>query len=286
MFKTLHTPTPIFTSKLALERVDTSLDLDKITQSSSPVGMISVFQKYIPSFLSDLVSIQERMTSLAKFTFLMGRQDKFEYKIEHMSPMEAAEIIISVPEGFRGNLVTYGHLLNDQLVQVHTEMFQVLGAINAYMSVFITNKTQQLTMRDASREFKDHERAYEAFNNARKVFFDARFSDVSKARLMTVFDNMKNMYQIEKVMEGMKKALARYDLETLSSKVRETSELATLLKKNIDDGQVDHITAPVMATISHGLYAAARFTELVSILNYDAQVYMSCMDKLYRQIIR
>lgn len=248
----------------------------------------SIFQEYLPAFAKDLTELtlhfndQEHTTYLKDFLF---KENRALYKAKQLDYMTYGQTLISIPEGFKGQLLTYGKTLDQQLVIAFNRIENLLGYINTYLSVFLSDKDRQLSMNDVTKYFESVRKERESVIEEVQKFFDKTRSTISKERLNKVIHRFEDIKDFKPVMSSLDKQISRMDLNTIQSKINETIDLTKLIQEQLNKGEIVAITPTVSNSISNGLYESARYVEMISLLYYDTVVYMRSVNSIIDTLI-
>lgn len=248
----------------------------------------NVFQEYLPAFAKDLSELtlhfndQEHTTYLKDF---LSKENRALYKAKHLDYMTYGQTLVSIPEGFKGHLLSYGQALDHQLNTAFNRIENLLSYINTYLSVFLSDKDRQLSMNDVTKYFDTVRKERELIIETVQQFFDKNRGTISKERLNKVLHRFEEIKDFKPVMSSLDKQISKMDLNTIQSKVNETIDLTKLVQEQLKKGEIVAITPTVSNSISIGLYESARYVEMVSLLYYDTVVYMKSVNSLIDSLV-
>lgn len=192
------------------------------------------------------------------------------------------DMIIMVPEGFRGNLLSYLKTIMPLRRSMVARTEQIMGDYRDQLSMFLTNKAERETMDDYSLRTKKIAKERDSIEGEIRRHFNDRDTK-SRVRLGQVISRFSELPEIFRAAEELNQLRTNSDLSKLTSLTTEINDVFGLIKKRLDDGTIEEISGQSAKNISEGAYQTAKFMELTSIVIFNTEVMSTVISGLATQ---
>lgn len=256
-------------------------------------NVIEVFKGILP----DLVGkIKQTLESIPKYTDIIHKNKltsdiklinslnkELSDKIKLTNYVDRRELLISVPEGFKGNLVDYTILLNGLTSKIYPEANKLLTEYKFIISGFLTNKDQKISLKDYTTFFNSIKRQRENFTSDVSEFFTNN-SSTSRAKLGSVINKFSDLdIIIKNVTEAN---IVRKDniLSDISQSTNEITKVLDTIIDRVSKGDISNISGASAKNLAEGAYEIAKYIEFVSIFNYKVEQATATLLNLLSQL--
>lgn len=256
-------------------------------------NVIEVFKGILP----DLVGkIKQTLESIPKYTDIIHKNKltsdiklinslnkELSDKIKFTNYVDRRELLISVPEGFKGNLVDYTILLNGLTSKIYPEANKLLTEYKFIISGFLTNKDQKISLKDYTTFFNSIKRQRENFTSDVSEFFTNN-SSTSRAKLGSVINKFSDLdIIIKNVTEAN---IVRKDniLSDISQSTNEITKVLDTIIDRVSKGDISNISGASAKNLAEGAYEIAKYIEFVSIFNYKVEQATATLLNLLSQL--
>jgi hypothetical protein len=237
-------------------------------------NVIETFKNTVPALTAGLL---EKYKSLVVGEDLQShvQQVKLEFgklkvKLPHTSFVQAGENLVSVPEGFRGDLLSYVETLSNMAVDVFQEANKTLGEYNFALSAFITNKESKISL-------KDHTDVFVRVKERREKFTD---SNLPKLKLKDVVGRLGDLEQLVHGVDKLNVQRKSQNIKDVSAAVKKSLDMLNLIVADTKDNGMSQISGNAALNISTGAYEIGKFVEFIAIYRFRVEQLVSCVEKL------
>ena len=243
------------------------------------VGKIKQTLENIPRY-TDIIH-KNKLTSDIKLINSLNKE--LSDKIKLTNYVDRRELLISVPEGFKGNLVDYTILLNGLTSKIYPEANKLLTEYKFIISGFLTNKDQKISLKDYTTFFNSIKRQRENFTSDVSEFFTNN-SSTSRAKLGSVINKFSDLdIIIKNVTEAN---IVRKDniLSDISQSTNEITKVLDTIIDRVSKGDISNISGASAKNLAEGAYEIAKYIEFVSIFNYKVEQATATLLNLLSQL--
>lgn len=259
---------------------------------AAPASILTIFSNLIPkasTALSGIISsfsikpdAEEKEEEL---TVRNSRHKKILKVTENLPYMSYRDMVIMVPEGFNGNLVTYLKFITQLRTQLVARSEKVLDEYKIMLAIFLNNVDARKSAESYSVQTKKLQREREMIEAELAKFF--KNNDVrTRAKFGNVvsrFSELRDIFGYSEVIDRFK---TNSDLQKLLRLSEEVNDLFKLLKNKLDKNEIDMVSGTAAKNIAEGAYQTAKFLEVTSIVVYDTEVMASVVNTLAKQLER
>lgn len=260
---------------------------------SREAGIISnlseAIKNVLPNFKSKFVDISQTFAgfSSGKLLDLKSITSKQKTAIEntkYLDYMIFGDYVVSVPDGFEGDLVDYGNALKRNFPIVVKTANDALDFLDNILSSFITNKNDSKVQSENLAFYTTLKKEREHRQSDVKKFFSgsARGRSYIKAKLI-----IKRMSDIKELVD-LSNCLTDSDhikqIRALQVKVDHCASMLDMIINQIKIGQLDNITPAAGKSITTGVFEVGKLVEDAGIYYFDTQTYLTTVDKLVNVI--
>lgn len=257
-------------------------------ESNVLVNVIDTFRNVIPNLAHELV---ERLSSLTpiqdeeidQLKQLKKRFIEVSKKVEYANFLSYNKTLVSVPEGFKGNLLEFVHFLNKIAPEVFVEANKILGEYNFALSAFITNKENKISLKDHTDLFHRVQRRRDELTKGLNKFFSANTS-LSKAPLGSVLNRFADIEDLIDDSVKLETQLNKHNLQEVQEGVKKATELLSIIIKDIESKGIQNIGGNAAMNISTGAYEIGKFVEFIAIFRYRTEQTITSVTKLVDQL--
>ena len=265
---------------------DIELQLKRLSlEANFSTNVIEIFHNLLPDLKSKIEETRAHLLSDSKNSVvnsnLLPEYKELEKKITHYSYLDYVKTAVSVPEGFRGNLLAYITELNELLVVMYNEAQESLLDEHTRLAYFISNKEAKFQLSDPipSRAGLDAE----VVKGRLSVYFPAS-APIAKVYLGTTIANFAELEPLAIKSTALAKCLSGQNMVKLTNDIHTVTSLIDIIVKTITDGQISNLGGVVSSRIGESIYKVARIVELFSVVRFKAEGGLKASEDLLRHL--
>lgn len=260
--------------------------VESITSSS----MFSLFGQIIPktselikSFIPNLSQFTE---SAAKSNIKLDNKQRQEVlkAISRFSFTTYEDTLISVPEGFNGQLIPYLEVLLGQGKVVIDHGKNVVTGYNRELAMFLSNYDVRTTLKSYSQHYAAIRKEREGYHTAIESFFDKKRSTLSRQPLGSVIDRFADLEKVFLLEESLLSIKKQQDFKAIISEVQRTADMLTLIKGRIDDGSIKDASGQAVKNLTEGSYEVAKYVEYIALYGYFVESALASVNNTSEQL--
>lgn len=250
-------------------------------------NVIDVFRGILPDLTKkisetlDTLSFYKESNS-PEIKDLLSDYKDLEKKLSLINYVEKKDLLISIPEGFKGNLVDYITLLESMSNKIYPEANKLLMSYKLILTGFLTSKDQKISLMDHTNFFNSIKRDREGFISTLSSF--QTNNNASKARLTDSINKINDVDVLVKKTEIINKLRNNNSIKELVSTVSEISKLLDTIIDRVSKGDVNNISGASAKNLSEGAYEVAKYIEFVAIFNFKVEQITATTIKLVKQL--
>lgn len=257
-------------------------------EASVVSNVIETFKSIIPN-LADSIYNQYKSFSQnddnvrvivedAKLTF-----GKLKLKLPHASFVSQSKLLVSVPEGFVGNLLAYSLTLSNMSNAVFSEANKTLGEYNFALSAFISNKESKISLKDHTDIFVRTRTRREELTSNITTFFP-KDSDLSKAYLGDVIHRFGDLETLLHSVERLNNQRKEHNLAAVSESVKKSLDLLNIIINDSKNNGIAQVSGAAAQNISQGAYEIGKYVEFITVYRYRVEQLVSTIEKLMKSL--
>lgn len=213
---------------------------------------------------------REAMTDVDKYTV---NKDFIEYR----------QVLMTVPEGFSGHLLDYLKALQDiafkHIKDTHKSLEEYRVTLGSVLNSPDFRKNLQLHNRfvnDIEKSVTDSKAVIAKFITPTRM--------TSRQKIGTVITRFSEMNPIIAEATRLMEFQNSYDYRRLNNQVAEICQFLDLIKKGIDDKEIENLSPAMVRNIADGAFEIAKLVEFVAIYSYHTENALACVNNLVEQI--
>lgn len=265
---------------VALENYINTISLE----SNYLANVIDLFRNFMPEISVRIRSVSAKLTSLFEQTtttsaLIAGRERAVVKASEHLDLLLFGENFILTPENFKGKFLDYAQVLAKITQTSHKTQLNVFSDYTAILSSFITNKEDKISVQDHTKLYDSVRKEREQASKEISVFFKDQ-TGKSRQKLKSVISRFAELPELLKATEVVGVTNAKYDLKALENSVNHCADLIDLIIKQVKENSIKSVSPEAAKNIAMGAYEMAKFVEYISLLYYQASVFVNCINKM------
>ena len=263
--------------------------LDKLSLEDSVFAdSIATFNNVVPKLIDEVSQVATNIKTnlLGVFSLkkdLVSKHQKVARQLSTIKFSEIEELLISVPEGFSGDLVEYVNVLTGISSKLYSEVHETLQDYHVIISSFITNKEDQTSIKDYTYFFNRVSGYGAAVTDKLQKFFPES-STASKAYLKNVISrvaDLETLYEETLKLESTHNTANLKDIEAGLSKLLATLEI---LHKQMASQDITKVSAKAALNISKGAYELANLLRVMSAFNFQCSVTINTVSNIFTKL--
>lgn len=250
-------------------------------------NVIETFTNTLPSLAEELYT---RFTGLVVGNDLKDEvQDikltfgKLKVKLPHASYINYSKTLISVPEGFKGNLLAYVSLLSSMSTEIFQEANKTLGEYNFVLSSFITNKENKISLKDHTDLFLRIQRRREELTTDIGTFFPEG-SNLSKQYLGDAIHRFNDLEDLVQSVEKLNQQRKNQNIKDISEAVKKSLDLLKIIVDDTKNNGIAKVSGNAAMNISKGAYELGKYVEFIAIYRFRVEQIVSTVEKLMHSL--
>jgi hypothetical protein len=268
-------------------QVSVEQQLDRIAfESNFTSNLIELFKTTLPSVVQ---KIHEAVSSsfIAKepdAAVNFGRQLKGDYKslskkLETSNFINFKDMLVQVPEGFKGNFTEYLDFQDKVFNQVIANGNELLSEYSVILAAFITNKENKLSLKDHTGFYKKIQAQRVELAKGFDKFFNVN-SDSPLQRLNQIIGRFEDVEDIVDKTVKLETNTKQSNLNEIQSSVKKISGYLDILIKQVQDDSVSNVSGSAARNIAEGAFEVAKFVEFISLFHFRTEQSVQTTKKL------
>lgn len=273
----------INTSSVSIENRLEVLSLEAINVAN----VIEVFKNILPDLNVKITETLDKLSfykdnNSPEIKEILSNYKELEKKLKLINYVDKKDLLISVPEGFKGNLIEYLEIINSLSNKIYPEANKLLNNYKLILAGFLTNKDQKISLTDHTNFFNNVKKERENF-----IYTLSKYqtnNNSTKSRLRDCIDRITDVDILVKKIEIINKVRNNNNIKELVSTVDEISKLLDTIIQRVDTGDVVNISGASAKNLSEGAYEVAKYIEFVSLFNFRVEQITTTISKLVTQL--
>ena len=273
----------INTSSVSIENRLEVLSLEAINVAN----VIEVFKNILPDLNVKITETLDKVSfykdnNSPEIKEILSNYKELEKKLKLINYVDKRDLLISIPEGFKGNLNKYLDLITEISNNVYPEANKLLNNYKLILSGFLTNKDQKISLTDHTNFFNSIRVKRES--NISKLSFYQTNNNSSKAKLKDSIEKINDIDLLVKKTEIINKVRNNNSLQELVGTVQEISKLLDTVIERVSVGDIANVSGASAKNLSEGAYEVAKYIEFVSLFNFRVEQITTTISKLVTQL--
>ena len=273
----------INTSSVSIENRLEVLSLEAINVAN----VIEVFKNILPDLNVKITETLDKLSfykdnNSPEIKEILSNYKELEKKLKLINYVDKRDLLISIPEGFKGNLNKYLDLITEISNNVYPEANKLLNNYKLILSGFLTNKDQKISLTDHTNFFNSIRVKRES--NISKLSFYQTNNNSSKAKLKDSIEKINDIDLLVKKTEIINKVRNNNSLQELVGTVQEISKLLDTVIERVSVGDIANVSGASAKNLSEGAYEVAKYIEFVSLFNFRVEQITTTISKLVTQL--
>ena len=245
---------------------------------------------YLPDFKTRLseaiVDSHDQSKVYAELSKNIKYKEKQVSQVVGVIPFsEVGEMLVPVPENFKGNYIKYLDTLLELSADVYRQDLAVLKQYETMLSVFITNKEARLsTFVKEKAYFKEVSNIRNKTSMTLHTFFPKE-TGVSIARAKDIVGRMGDFTEISKKAVDLAAIHNTVDVSKINNITQSCTELLGIIIKNIENGECKDASPDAALALSEGAYTVAQYVEMISAFYYSTTVAITVADQILEKVV-
>lgn len=283
--KTLFPNNAIYinTSNISIENRLEALSLEAVNVAN----VIEVFKGILPDLTVKITETLDKLNfykdnNSPEIKDMLSNYKELENKLKLINYVEKKDLLISVPEGFKGNLIEYLEVINSLSNKIYPEANKLLNNYKLILASFLTNKDQKISLTDHTNFFNSIKKERENF-----IYTLSKYqtnNNSTKSRLRDCVNRISDVDILVKKIEIINKVRNNNNIKEIVSTVDEISKLLDTILQRVDTGDVSNISGASAKNLSEGAYEVAKYIEFVSLFNFKVEQITTTISKLVSQL--
>jgi len=268
-----------------LEFAKRKLDICK----ESYVAESIVASTTIPSFIA---GIKERSTKT--FNQFTGMSNLFsslmngfnrnikEKDLDNLNFVAFSTVLITVPEGFSGNLAMYSKVCTEVYSRIVPASIQYLDEFNRSLGIIINNKEERTAIKSYHDLYMSYKKLREDSQNLTNSFFEK--TTKSKATVGDVLSSKKDIISLLENIKSLETQVKSTNIKAIVNSVHETNDYLNMLNNTLKNDPGIKMSSQVIELLSEGSYECAMYFEYLGSLFYDVDVLINITKELMEKV--
>lgn len=262
--------------------------LDRLAfESNFITNLVDSFANVIPNLATKLLdssnSFKNNFFEKPRVKDIKTAYENSSSVVAHADFVNYSGMLVSVPEGFKGNFMEYIKLLTRMSPVVYKEANGFIAEYNFILSDFLTN-------RETKKCNISHDAAYRKITASRETnakslehYFTAK-SDSSKAKLSSVIGRFADLKELSDLAIALEKTQSVSNLQDIADGIAKTIYLLDLIKKNLEDDKITEVCGVSASSISNGAYEVAKYVEFISIFRFKCDQASASAENVLKSV--
>lgn len=231
-------------------------------------NVIETFRNLVPNLSHELHQFYDRLVAKDDIDqVIVSLNDGYktlEKKLPDATYTNLKDIVVSVPEGFKGNLLDYLKFLQHTSDTLFKDANSILGGYRSVLATFISNKEDKVSLQDYTDTYRRVKKQREEVVDQIKKFYPGTATN-SKKRLSDVVERLSEIHPMVDMSRKLNDDRHQQNLKQVSATTRECVDLLDVLVKDIQDKGSDRVSGSAARNIAEGAYEIGKFVELIAL---------------------
>lgn len=257
------------------------LSLEDIALEDLKSSFYAVVEELSSRLKSNLQSL--RIDSNGKKNLLPTDIDKKIRTAEEMTKavdfLVYGHQLVSVPEGFVGNLLDYLGVLRTHMVKFSKLEDEIIKDYSTILSTFISNRDYRQSLHRHSALFDKAKKQRELAITSVKVYFPVAAAN-SKAPLRKVMRNFKELKPLTDQAKQLDKDIQSVNLHSIQTSVQKCVSILDLILDQLKHNKIDTLSQEAASDISQGALEVGKLVQTFSLLYHDSRIAVYSVEKI------
>ena len=192
------------------------------------------------------------------------------------------DVLVSVPEGFKGDYQEYLKLLISLHQSVYKEANTVLSEYNSMLSNFITNKDAKLSNSSYVGLYKKATQQRETMSKQIGTYFTS--NDRSKVQLKQLIQRFTDVKVLTDLAIDLEKRQDPQQLTQIADATEKAIQLLGIIKDQLEADKVTQVSGISAHSIANGAYELGQFIEFVAVYHYKCNQAVTAVKNTLERI--
>jgi hypothetical protein len=253
-------------------------------ESNAIANVIATFKNIIPGLvakLSDIAKIETDTTS-DLVRHVKSEYQSLDLKLKYAKFGDYDRTLISVPEGFKGDILEYLKVMNRLMSDVYQGVQEMLLEYSTILGIFISNKDAKIDLSDyqgfTKRTAAQRQHLIESFQHW--------YPTGGVRSKTTLGSSLSRFSDIDACVQEVTRLDARHQSQNITSintAVHRCVELLNILIDQTSHGEIGQVSGPAAQAVAVGAYEVASTVEALSVFRYRTMQIMTSVDQLVSQ---
>lgn len=276
-----------FSSKFDLSVKKLLLSSEAISENSLILSSVTpIFNHYLTDLkyktshaFKEVENISSRLLKLDIFS--NSKQKAFD----NISFIDASTMLISIPEGFNGNICQYSEVMKTLYYTMTKKTTDFLTSINIELGRIINVKSNKITTENLENIYLPYQKLRLDAIEITSKFFKIG-STKSRETLGNIFDNKDDIYNTLENSNQLEKYVRSTNIKSILNLIEDTSYLLTEIENQIKIEPTIKFSPQVIQLMANGINEVAKYIEYLSTMFYDTDVLLNIVNQIYDSLIR
>lgn len=192
--------------------------------------------------------------------------------------------LVTVPEGFKGDLVAYLEVLLVGNKLIVKQAVDTVTRYNLELSQFLSNADVRSSLKSHALLYKDVRKERESHEAAVKIFFDPKNPTNSRVYLGDIMGRFVDMDRAFVLAEQLDVVKRQQNYKDLISQTQKASDMLDLIKKRVDANDIVTVSGATAKNLSEGAYEVAKYVEIVAMYGYFVDTALGSVNNIAEQM--
>lgn len=214
-----------------------------------------------------------------RFTKLTSEQQFLTKEIHTFDFIDIGELKIPVPEGFKGDLLSYCTHLDKAIKRLKNINTEVLNPFYTKLSAFLSSADAKKSLDDLSPMYKKIAKDRKEITEDIGEFFVSGALNVED-KLVNVIRRSADFHNLFDTVNQLKNDFHSIDINIIRSNVKKIEETLNIVITRQKEGDLTNASSESIKTLAFGAFEAASEVELFAIIGYKVMVLSTVIDAL------
>ena len=264
-----------------------------VLESFGTQGSFTIFRNIIPksveliqSFIPDLNRFAPNSNSEPVSQITNSERRALVGTLSKANFIDYSSTLVSVPEGFNGKLLSYLELMIDLGEDAMKNGLQIIQDYSTELSKFLSNSDIRKTMQSHDDYYKTISKIRAKHQEDIKKYFDKNKPTLSRQKFSTIFDRFGDLEKAFVLEQKLKEVKRLQNYSVIVSEIQKVSEILTLVKSRLDNGDIDEISPVVAKNLAEGAHEVGRYAEYLAMYGYLTETAIGTVKNIEEQFTK
>lgn len=255
-------------------------------ESNFAENLIGLFRNTLPNVVQKIHEVVSNSFIAKEPDGLFSNSEKLKgefhdlnKKMKFANFIQFKDVLVEVPEGFKGNFVSYLEFQDKVFTEMISNGNELLTEYSFILSAFITNKENKISLKDHTGFYRKVQSDRERLNKEFDKFFNVN-SDSPLQKLSQIVGRLEDIEDVVDKTIKLETNTKKSNLNEIQASVKKIVGYLDILIKQVQDQTISNVSGSAARNIAEGAFEIAKFVEFISLFHFRTEQSVQTTKKL------